>query len=86
MKPLTIFLIYSSCFFLQIVSQEVEHERLKVFIGARVADAMPLVRIDLQLVWLLRFDERIDQDLRVFEVHILVNQAVDNQKAVFAKD
>ena len=57
-----------------------------MFIGARVADAMPLVRIDLQLVWLLRFDERIDQDLRVFEVHILVNQAVDNQKAVFAKD
>lgn len=55
-----------------------------MFAGLHVPQRMPFARIDLQLIWLIGFDQQIDQVGRVVEVDILVDQTVDDQQAVIS--
>lgn len=50
--------------------------------GLQVAQRVPLARVHLQLVRLVVLDQLVDQLRRVEEVHVLVDQAVDNQQSV----
>lgn len=70
----------------QIVYEPEKHKCLKMLVDTRMAQAVALARVDLQVMRLIVLDELGDEGLGILEVYVLVNQAVNDQEAVFAAE
>lgn len=49
-----------------------------MFAGLQIPQRMPFLRVHLQLIGFIGFDQHIDELRCVKEVHILIDQSVDD--------
>lgn len=68
----------------EVVLQEGEQLRLVVFARFQISQRVALVRVHLQLVRFVGTHQPIDQLRGVVEVHILINQSVDDEQTVIS--
>lgn len=64
------------------VLQERQQGGLVVFARLQIAQRVPLRGVHLQLVGLIQAHQRVHQLRRVVKVHVLVDQAVDDQQSI----